>query len=227
MSRVIAGFLFIAASGVGTGIFLTYNSSCTASRRYSGPSGLKVAESTDTSQRIQGADPVMTASERDRRPGVAASASEVGALREDVERSRASNRSQAPADAIPNRSDPAARLQYQRQREDHMAEVETRFLAEQTDSRWSSLTSLTVRQAMGTGEQGLGKLQSIDCRSSTCRIELAECEPRKSRQALQKLTVKLASTLPNAEIAYVDKPSGKTMIIYMSKNATGNAHSDR
>jgi hypothetical protein len=121
------------------------------------------------------------------------------------------------------RTDPAARAKAERERQEQMAVVEANFQQEPTDQMWSFEAAGAVQEALANDEMGQTALRSIECRSSTCRVEMADDDTGGLAKGLPVFLQQLAETLPGSVTAnYVDDGAGgKIMILYMSRDSNG------
>jgi hypothetical protein len=117
------------------------------------------------------------------------------------------------------RTDPAARAAAERERQEQMAVLEANFRQEPTDRGWAFQAAGAVQEALASDEMGQAALRNIECRSSTCRVELADDDTGELAKGIPMLLQQLDETLPSSVTAnYVDDGAGgKTMILYMSR----------
>src|SRR4030095_12820445 len=69
-------------------------------------------------------------------------------------------------------ADPAARAQAERANQNAALARDTAFRAEQADARWSGSTAAALRQVLTTPGDAAGAVRAVDCRTTTCRVEL-------------------------------------------------------
>ena len=118
------------------------------------------------------------------------------------------------------RNDPAARAAAERERQQQMEVVETNFRQEAADARWSFEAEGVVQTILASDEIVQNTLLGLECRSQTCRVELADDDTGELAKALPLLLQQLGQTLPSATANYVDDGNGgKIMILYMSREA--------
>lgn len=116
------------------------------------------------------------------------------------------------------RSDPAARAEAERERQEQMAVIEADFRQEPTDPHWSSEAAAAVQEAMAGDEAARTALRNIECRANTCRVEMTDDDTGKLAKSMPLLVQQLAQTLPSVTANQVDDGDGaKTMILYMSR----------
>lgn len=155
------------------------------------------------------------------RAGMAELHAEVAALRERMAESRASANAEAPAvSPEPARRDPEAIAQQARAWHEHMMDVDSDFEGEATDPRWASSTASTLESALNASDAMRGRVRGVECRSRTCRVEIAADEG--SGAVLKELPIlvqQLGETLPSMQADQVDDGSGHpTMVLYLARN---------
>jgi hypothetical protein len=101
---------------------------------------------------------------------------------------------------------------------ERMAGVEKAFRSEVRDARWSSNIESVLRSAAADDENMRGTLNSVDCRSQTCRVEIIDDGSGKVGKALPSFIIKIAQALPQARTDTVDDGNGhRTMVMYMTR----------
>ena len=123
-----------------------------------------------------------------------------------------------PAGAKDPRTDPEARAEQERKYREYMASVDAAFRNEATDPRWSSATSSVVQTAL-TADSDLRPLaRGVECRSRTCRVEIADDGSGKLGKLLPMLAQKVGRELPSVTADRVQEAGGAvTMVLYMSR----------
>jgi len=121
-----------------------------------------------------------------------------------------------PAQAL--RTDPAARAAIDRERQQQLATIEAGFRREPADPRWATDTEGVVQVALARDTIVQNTLLDLECRSQTCRVELADDNTGELAKGIPLVLLQLASTLPNAK-AHASA-GGKTMILYLTKEAS-------
>jgi hypothetical protein len=106
----------------------------------------------------------------------------------------------------------AAEEQKQRAR---MEAVEEAFRKEVFDQNWARETRGSVEVAMQTENVHL-QARSVECRSQTCRVELADDESPAIQAGLENLPQAVGGTLPLMQIARTDDAAGHHTILYLS-----------
>ncbi len=75
-----------------------------------------------------------------------------------------------------------------------------------------------VQEALAGNETASTALRAVECRSSTCRVEIVDDGTGKLAMAVPLFILQLGKTLPYAMVNQVDQGNGaKTMILYMSR----------
>jgi hypothetical protein len=116
------------------------------------------------------------------------------------------------------RRGPAARAEADRQYQEQMKIVEANFQQERIDSRWSSDTAAAVQEAVASDDTAQAALRNINCRSNTCRVEMAGDNTGELAKFMPLFVQQLGETLPNVTANQVDDgDGGKTLILYMSR----------
>jgi type IV secretory pathway VirB10-like protein len=129
---------------------------------------------------------------------------------------------EVPSDAV-NAADPRASLEEERAKgelrwKEHVAAVAASFAREARDQRWSNEVAESLRATFGSEELAAATVQSIDCRTSTCRVEVQDDGSGKLPMIVPMLAVQMAGSLPNLVAEHIDQPNGKMMmVLYMSR----------
>jgi hypothetical protein len=132
------------------------------------------------------------------------------------------------APASDPRTDPAARAEAERERQKYVEVVETNFRQEAADPRWSFEAEGSVQAALASDETVQNTLLGLECRSQTCRVELADDDTGELAEAMPLLLQQLGQTFPRATANYSDDGhGGKIMILYMSREANAPMHHGR
>jgi hypothetical protein len=118
------------------------------------------------------------------------------------------------------RTDLVARAEAERERQKQMEVVETSFRQEPADPRWSFEAEGAIQEALASDEIVQNTLLGLECRSHTCRVELADDDTGELAQVMPLFLEQLAQTLPSVTANYVDDGNrGKIMILYMSRES--------
>lgn len=110
-----------------------------------------------------------------------------------------------------------ARAEEERGRRAHVAGIDTAFRGEATDPRWSSAASSVIRTAIAGDDDLRPLVRGAECRSSTCRVELADDGSGTLDRALTMFVLQVGHALPRV---VVDRPADvggrATMVLYLS-----------
>jgi hypothetical protein len=124
----------------------------------------------------------------------------------------------ADAAVLDPRSDAAALAEAERQFDEHTATVAATFSGEPRDPTFALNTSDSLRVALDSDELAKMPVQTIDCRTKTCRVEIGDDGSGVVPQVLPMLMVRMADSLPNVIAQRHEQPNGRaTMVLYMSK----------
>jgi hypothetical protein len=103
----------------------------------------------------------------------------------------------------------------------HLSAVAANHGSEARDQRWSNDVSASLQAALSTEELAGTDVQSIDCRTTTCRIELQDDGSGDLPAKLPMLAVQMAGSLPNMVAERIDQPDGQmTVVVYLSRPST-------
>jgi hypothetical protein len=168
------------------------------------------------------APPAVTDASEQRDGRVARLEAQVARLEQQVEALR-SARQEALPEAAPDTAARRLRLRTPLDRQAlaqaqalRVAASESAFRAEVVESDWSRQATQAVRLAFVQSNAGQ-EPRSIECRSRTCRVELASAEEG-APDALIPLLTRLAPMLPHASSARVDGTNGNpTMVVYLTR----------
>jgi hypothetical protein len=170
-------------------------------------------------------------------PATAALSREVAELKEQVAALIAAGNAQPAGEAMADMRRQLAALQrehapeeppieptsaeVERERRLQMAELEADFWQESANAKWSNEASTAVLEALETEDTDQIEVRSLECRSQTCRVELASDVPE-ALNGLPVLLLKLAKTLPNAVASQVENADGsRSTVLYMTTKANG------
>lgn len=115
------------------------------------------------------------------------------------------------------RKDPEAREQQRRQHHEYMAGVDAAFRKEPVDPGWSSATSLVVRDAIAADADLRTLARGMECRSRTCRVELADDGSGKLSEIVPMFTSQIGRDLPSMVAERIDDGGTATMVLYLSR----------
>jgi hypothetical protein len=153
------------------------------------------------------------------RAGVARLHAEVAALREQMAATQGSARADADADDPgPAPRDPAEIAQRKREWHAHMADVASRFQREAMDPGWAPSTLSAVRSALSSNDAMRDKVRDVECRSQTCRVELADDGSAAMSKDLPLFVHQLAGVLPSVQADHVDEGDQRSaLVLYMTR----------
>jgi hypothetical protein len=100
-----------------------------------------------------------------------------------------------------------------------MAVIEAGFQREPADLRWATETEGVVQAVLAGDTLLQNTLLDLECRSRTCRVELADDNTGELAKGLPGVLLQLAATLPSAKAQVgVDSAGGKTLILYLTQD---------
>lgn len=103
-------------------------------------------------------------------------------------------------------------------RQARLVAIETAFRGEATDGAWSASAAATVREASRSAGLPDGVVRSVDCRSRTCRVELAEGDSPEVAKALPLFFMAAGTALPSATVAQVEGAAAEALsLVYLSR----------
>jgi hypothetical protein len=157
------------------------------------------------------------------RAAVGSLRAEVLQLRNELRQSQAPALSQdAVSDAGPRARDPAALAEQQREWNAHMADVEAAFQSEPRDAKWAASTSTRLRDVMTPDPALRSGARAVDCRSQSCRVEIADDGSGVLQKALPTFLQQAADVLPTMQAERgTDGEGHATMILYLTRPETG------
>jgi hypothetical protein len=123
-------------------------------------------------------------------------------------------------EAVPDpRVDPEARAQVEQLRLLRVARIESTFRREEYDARWSQGANASVRAALAEVDESLrNQVRSVECRSQSCRVEIASGASGPLGQSLHLILGRLTTTLPNVTAAQVDQGNGEqATVLYLAR----------
>jgi hypothetical protein len=157
---------------------------------------------------------------------IAAMREQIAALRAEIsslrgQRTLQTSPAQADAKAGDDlRSNALARAEAARNRQMEMAAVESAFRREAVDTKWSANASAAVQQALNSGEAAGAQLGSVECRSDTCRVEIADNGSGQLAKSLPLVAQQVAETFPTITVNNVEQGNGASaMVLYMSRQS--------
>jgi len=134
---------------------------------------------------------------------------------------------QKPNGAAPEEGRPAATKepvsleeQVERDRvawENHIAVVEAAFKAEPRDPAWAGSTAELLRARTVSEKVIRSALKQIDCRSTTCRLDMVDDQKGEFARKLPDFLQGVSNIFPMGQARTVDNPDGtKTVSVYLS-----------
>jgi hypothetical protein len=154
-----------------------------------------------------------------------APASDVAELRVELAQLRRQVRSQdaiqrapvAPADPKDARRDPEAAAEAERRHDAYLAGLDGSFHDEALDHAWSTTAAGAIHDALASDGQ-LGPLaRSVECRSQSCRVELADDGTGTLSKSVPMLALRVGQELPSMVARRVDGADGRTMVLYLRR----------
>ncbi len=119
---------------------------------------------------------------------------EVGGLRAEAARA-------APA-PTPEPFEPPSRGEQEAQFLTYMADVDQRFRNEPRDHDWADQAPGYIREAAASKLVPAGLVGDVDCRSRTCKVELAPLDAPVLGKGIDLMIAELAQVLPNARTGH-------------------------
>lgn len=102
--------------------------------------------------------------------------------------------------------------------QEKMESLEYRFYSEPEDSKWSSGALLAVQKAFSQNEAMRNAARKIECRSSMCRLEIADEQSESVLGAIDSFSQNLTPDLRRLVAHRIDEGEGKaTVVLYVSR----------
>jgi len=146
---------------------------------------------------------------------------ELRRLREQVEAMQAQiaaserRRGADPATASPDQARHLAEQDRQRHAA-YVAGLQSSFRLEPTDPRWSAATSARLLDSLQRDDALRGAAREVECRSSSCRIELTLDAAGAVDKRLPLWSLQLADALPRMVGQSVVRPNGeRALVLYL------------
>jgi hypothetical protein len=118
------------------------------------------------------------------------------------------------------RSDPIARAEAASARLAQIGKVDPAFRQQATDQSWSANTTSAIRDALNSEDVGGVQAESIDCRSSSCRVEFHDDGTGQLSKSLPIFALQLAGSMPNITASTVPQGNGASnVVLYMSRES--------
>ncbi|TMQ11565.1 MAG: hypothetical protein E6J91_22515 [Deltaproteobacteria bacterium] len=134
-------------------------------------------------------------------------------------------KAQDSAAARDPRTDPEGRAEQERRSREFIASVDAAFRKETTDPGWSSATSSVVQTALSVDSDLRPLARGVECRSHTCRVEIADDSSGKLGKILPVFVQQVGQDLPSVITTRVAGAGGATLVLYMSRRDTPQAMS--
>ena len=151
-------------------------------------------------------------------------ASEIAALQAALQEQKFKNHIHASSEDETgriSRPDPTALADEKRKRKELMDVREAKFRQERPDRHWSLQASTKLQEVLDNDSTLRDAVQSIDCRSMTCRVEIADTQQINTSRSVHGLLLKVAGSLPQVTFNQIDDGNGgSTLVMYMSREAT-------
>ena len=123
-----------------------------------------------------------------------------------------------PAAAKDPRTDPETRAEHERQYREYLAGIDAAFHKEAPDPQWSSAAASVVSAALVADDDLRPLARGVECRSRTCRVEIADDGSGKLGKILPMFAQQVSESLPSATAGRIeDANGGVTMVLYMSR----------
>jgi hypothetical protein len=101
--------------------------------------------------------------------------------------------------------------------ENHIATVEAAFKAEPRDPAWAGSTADLLRARTVSEKVIRSALKHIDCRSTTCRLDMVDDQKGEFARKLPDFLQGVSNIFPMGQARTVDNPDGtKTVSVYLS-----------
>lgn len=98
----------------------------------------------------------------------------------------------------------------------YVAGVQAAFRQERVDPAWSPIASSRIRDAISHNEAMRGAMRNVECRSSTCRVEISNDAGGAANKNLPMLLQQFSDLLPRTVAQSVVNASGQTeMVLYL------------
>ena len=107
-----------------------------------------------------------------------------------------------------------------------MASIEQAFGNEKVDPAWASRASARVGSTFEGDEMLRNVTHTVECRQTTCRVQLDDDGSGRLSGRMPFLTLGLADVLPQVSAEHLDQPNGRgAMVLYMSSQRLAAAAS--
>lgn len=125
----------------------------------------------------------------------------------------------AKAEAMRLRGDPAARAEAELAQRAQAAAKEARFRSEPVDARWAPAATSAVQRALaGDAESAQVTARSVECRSQTCRVEMADDGPGSTGSFVPLFAMRVGEVVGSITAVRVDQGRGASaLVLYLSR----------
>jgi len=153
---------------------------------------------------------------------------EVLALRHQLPAQSSSIASRADRPPAPDvRSDQSAREEEAATRQEEaatrqaqMEKIDAAFRRQTIDQSWSANTTSAIHDALNSPEDGALQAENIDCRSSSCRVELHDDGTGRLSKSLPIVALQLAGSMPTVTADTIPQEDGTSnVVLYMSRDS--------
>lgn len=128
----------------------------------------------------------------------------------------------APGDVAPPRLETESKTdeQLQAEHDEYMAGIERSFEREPRNQLWSSETAQRLRQTLEAEPLMLAALRGIECRLSSCRMELQDDGSAAFSDSFPAVLHHVGAILPEAHFDHAELAGGAQLhTLYLSKSA--------
>jgi hypothetical protein len=145
---------------------------------------------------------------------------EVLALRHQLPAQSSASASRADGQTAPDvRSDSSAQDEQAAMRQAQMEMIDAAFRRQTIDQSWSANTTSAIHKVLNSSEVGGLQAENIDCRSSSCRVELHDDGSGRLSKSLPILAQQLAGSMPNVTANTIPQGDGTAnVVLYMSSD---------
>lgn len=124
-------------------------------------------------------------------------------------------RGSSAQELIRQRADPGARAAAERQLQDAATERDAAFRREAANPQWAGSTALALQQALaGDGSAGALSARSVECRASSCRVEIADDGSDGIDDALSRFGARVAERLASMNVS---RSGNGTIVLHLSR----------
>jgi len=143
---------------------------------------------------------------------------QVGRMYVDLQRLRNTVSDATGIPANVDTSNPLSREEEEQRWLDHVQALDRAFRDEPLKDGWAQEMTDEIRAEVSHDPLVDGLVVDVHCRSTTCKLELADADPRKSDRAIEHVIHKFSAELQNASIAHNgDLTNPKPTALYLSK----------